>query len=143
MKKEDENFIYGVGGLIPQIKWRDVLQVIVGAAILAIPVGFTEETWTLGEVLPLMNVFGLFILSILFIFTFTYYHYHHHLEKQHHAELMKRVVVTYLLAFVVVSAILILIQRAPWATDWVVALKRTVIVAFPCSLSAAIADTIR
>lgn len=141
MKKSDENFIYG-GGLIPQIKWRDVLQVIVGAGILAIPVGFTEETWILGESLPMMNVFGLFILSILFIFTFTYYHYHHNLRKEHNAALVKRVIITYLFAFIIVSAILILIQRAPWMTDWAVALKRTIVVTFPCSLSAAIADTI-
>ena len=37
---------------------KDILQVMIGAAILAIPVGFTEETWRFGEILPLSNVIG-------------------------------------------------------------------------------------
>jgi len=45
---------------------RDVMQIIVGASILAIPVAFTEETWNLGASLPFMNIIGLLLLSVLF-----------------------------------------------------------------------------
>ncbi|MCK4429723.1 MAG: hypothetical protein KAW19_00325, partial [Candidatus Aminicenantes bacterium] len=34
-----------ISPLMVEFHPKDVLQVIIGAAILAVPVGFTEETW--------------------------------------------------------------------------------------------------
>ena len=56
-----------VDPIIPEFKLKDIMQVIIGASILAVPVGFTEETWNLGASLPMINVLGLFALSIFFI----------------------------------------------------------------------------
>lgn len=123
---------------------KDVLQVIIGASILAIPVGFTKEVWELGEILPITNIFGFIILSLLFISLFTYYHYHRTYGlKKHHKHFTRRVVFTYLLAFFVVAIILTLIQEAPWQTDGVLAFKRIVLVTFPASMSGTFADTIK
>ena len=143
MKKGDRSLQSLVDPIIPRFKLKDILQVLIGASILAVPVGFTEETWGLGASLPIMNVLGLLALSLIFISTFTYYHYHKHVPDKGWGEFGKRVFFTYLLSFVVVALILGLIQRAPWGTDWLVAFKRIVIVAFPSSMSAAIADTMR
>jgi len=122
---------------------KDVLQVILGASILAIPVGYTEETWHLGEILPLPNVIGFLLLSILFISAFTYYHYYQTTISKHWSEFVKRVILTYLSAFIIVAILLTLIQRSPWTTDLLLAFKRTVIVTFPASMSGAIADVIK
>jgi uncharacterized membrane protein len=116
---------------------------MVGASILAIPVGFTEETWRLGETLPLANVIGFMILSVVFVAIFVYYNYYRSNLRQHHGEFIKRVVSTYVFSFLVVALILTLIQRTPWNTDIILAFKRTIIVAFPASMSAAVADMIR
>jgi len=122
---------------------KDVLQVIIGASILAIPVGFTEETWKLGESLPLLNVMGFLILSLLFISIFVYYNYYiNHLEK-HWDEFIKRALATYMFSFIVVAVVLTLIQRTPWSTDWILAFKRIVLVTFPASMSASVADMIK
>jgi len=123
---------------------RDVLQVVVGAAILAVPVGFTEETWKLGATLPWFNIILLFLLSILFISAFVYYNYYRmeHI-KEHFDEFIKRVVSTYVVAFIVVSIILTIINIAPWTTDLALAFKRVMIVTFPASMSAAVADVIK
>jgi len=134
--------------LIKRMKFhpKDVLQVIVGAAILAVPVGFTEETWQLGESLPLGNILWLMALSLIFIGSFVYYHYHKNGLKNgryHAREFTKRVISTYVLSFIVVALLLMIIQRAPWMTDTLVAFKRTVIVAFPSSMSAAVADMLK
>lgn len=128
---------------IHHFKLKDFLQVLVGASILSVPVGFTEETWRLGESLPFANIIGLCILSLIFISLFTYYKYHHGKPRtpEHTSEFIKRVAFTYISAFIIVSLILVLIERAPWSIDPILALKRTVIVSFPASLSAAIADT--
>jgi len=132
-----------VDPIIPRFKLKDLLQVIIGAAILAVPIGFTEETWVLGETLPLVNVFGLLILTLAFISMFTYYQYHRQQGKDHLDEFVKRVVGTYLLSFLVVAVIMSLIQKAPWSVDWLLAFKRIVIITFPSSLSAVIADTFK
>jgi len=125
---------------------KDMLQVIIGASILAVPVGFTEETWRLGSTLPTINIMGFLLLSIFFISTFTFYHYFRHnttLTNHHWKEFWKRVLSTYVLSFFVVTALLILIDKAPWLTEPLVAFNRTIIVTFPSSMSAAVADTLK
>jgi len=128
---------------------RDVVQIMIGASILAIPVGFTEETWNLGGSLPISNIMGILLLSVLFIATFVYYNYYYgedmHGEnvKKHWDEFAKRVFFTYLFAFLIVAIILTLIQRAPWEVDFMLALKRVILVAFPASMSAAVADVLK
>jgi len=129
--------------IIPEFKLKDVLQIIIGASILAVPIGFTQETWDLGITMPLLNVLGLLALSVVFISLFTYYQYHHKREGQHTHLLVKTIVGTYALSFVAVALILGLIQKTPWNIDALLAFKRIVIVAFPASMSAAIADTLK
>ena len=128
----------------PEFEFQDLLQVLIGASILAIPVGFTEETWELGLSLPFLNVFLLFILSILFISVFVYYHYYsqHGLQK-HLWEFIKRTFSTYVASFAVVAVLLTIIQRTPWTVDFILALKRTIIVTFPSSMSAVVADILK
>ncbi|MFH1290163.1 MAG: DUF2391 family protein [Nanoarchaeota archaeon] len=144
-KKVDGDKIFHeiVDPLIPKFKLHDILQIIIGASILAVPIGFTEETWRLGETLPLINVLGLLLLSLFFISMFTYYQYHRHANKEHLSEFTKRVIATYFLSFVVVAIIMTLIQKAPWSGDLLLAFKRVAIVTFPSSMSAIIADTIK
>ena len=122
---------------------RDVMQVMVGASILAVPVAFTEETWKLGESLPFANIIGLLFLSLVFISAFIYYNYYRGSMKEHRGEFAKRVTTTYMVSFLVVTLLLILIDRAPWMTDSILALSRTIIVSFPASMSAAVADIIK
>ncbi len=122
---------------------RDLVQVIVGASILAVPVAFTEETWKLGETLPLLNIILLLLLSIVFISSFVYYNYYRNKMKEHRNQFFKRIFSTYVMSFLVVTLILILIGKAPWNTNWILALKRSIIVSFPSSMSAAIADTVK
>lgn len=145
-KRNGEYFITKEGKEIyriisPSVKLRDILQIIVGATILAVPVGFTEETWNLGGMLPLTNILVIMGISILFAGSFIYHHYKHKVHG-HFLEFTKRVFATYIFSFLVVALMLTLIQRAPWQTDILLAFKRTVIVSLPASMSAAVADTI-
>jgi uncharacterized membrane protein len=122
---------------------RDLMQIIVGSTILAIPVAFTEETWNLGESLPMANVLGILGLSVIFIGAFVYYNFYRSNFKEHKKEFIKRIISIYFVSLIVVGLLLTLIQRAPWNTDLVLALKRVIIVSFPASMSAAVADMIK
>lgn len=122
---------------------RDIIQIMIGAAILAVPVGFTEETWNLGQTMPMTNIIYFLLLSILFISIFVYYNYYRDSIKEHIDEFVKRVLSTYLVSFIVVALLLTIIQRTPWTTDFILAFKRIVIVTFPSSMSAAVADIVK
>ena len=132
-----------ISPLMVEFKLKDVLQVVVGAAILSIPVSFTEEVWNLGEKLPLNNILGILAISLLFIAAFVYFNFYKGNVKGHQFEFIKRVLFTYLISLGIVSIIMTLIQQAPWGTNWILALKRIVIVAFPASMSGTLVDTIR
>lgn len=130
--------------LFHEFHLKDVLQVLLGASILSIPVGFTEEFWRLGEILPIINILGFVFLSFLFISLFTYYHYHkEHGLRKHHKHFVKRVVLTYLLSFAVVTLLMALIQKAPIDSDFLLAFKRIALVTFPASISGTIADVVK
>ena len=129
--------------LMVKLRIKDIMQIIVGASILAVPVAFTEETWKLGEKLPLFNSLGFLVLSLLFISAFVYYNYYRKKLKDHYGEFIKRIIATYLVSFLIVAIILTLIQKTPWTADWVLAFKRIIIVTFPSSMSAAIADVVK
>jgi len=143
MASEGKFIQYLVHPLIFEFKLKDILQVIVGATILAVPVGFTEETWNLGGSLPFANVIGILFISLLFISAFTYYHYYRGHMQNHWTKFTKRVILTYIFSFIVVGLIMFLIQRAPIHTDILLSFKRIVIVTLPASMSATVADTMK
>ena len=126
-----------------RFRFKNIVQVIVGATILAIPVGLTEETWKLGEVLPLRNIIILLAISIAFISIFAYRNYKRRVVTIYWNDFFKRVITTYVISLIIVATLLTLIEKAPWNTDWILAFKRVVIVAFPASMSAAIADSFK
>ena len=134
---------YAIQPLMIEFRPRDLMQVIVGASILAVPVAFTEETWNLGEKLPVANVVLLSVISLLFISAFVYYNFYRYLLKGNVAEFVKRVLAIYLISLIIVGLILTIIQKCPWETDPVLAIKRVLIVAFPACMSAAVSDTLK
>jgi uncharacterized membrane protein len=122
---------------------RDFVQIIVGASILAIPIAFTSETWDLGKMLGMNKVIGIGLLSLFFIAIFVYYNFYRGKFKKHYFHFFKRVISTYILSILVVALILTLIEKAPWSSDYLLAIKRVILVAFPASMSAAVADMIK
>jgi uncharacterized membrane protein len=134
---------YALSPLMVEFRPRDLMQIIVGASILAVPVAFTEETWNLGTHLPLANVLALSAISLLFIALFVYFNFYRFTFKGHVFHYCKRVIAIYMVSLFVVALLLTLIQKCPWGVDNLIALKRILIVAFPASMSAAISDTLK
>ena len=134
---------YVITPLMVEFRPRDLMQVIVGASILAVPVAFTEETWKLGQELPLTNVIILSLISFLFIGAFVYFNFYRFMLKNNISEYCKRVIAIYFFSLLVVGIILTIIVRCPWESDALLAIKRILIVSFPASMSAAVSDTIK
>jgi len=134
---------YALKPLQVEFKPRDLLQVIVGATLLAIPIAFTEEAWQLAIELPNLNVALIGILSLVFISLFIYFNFYRYHLKGNKFEFLKRVLATYLVSAIIVALFLTIIQRCPWEQDFALALKRVVIVTLPASMSATLSDTIK
>lgn len=134
---------FAVTPLMVEFRPRDLMQVIVGASVLAVPVAFTEEAWILAQTLPLANILILSCISVLFIGAFVYLNFYRYMLSEHLADYFKRSISIYLFSLLVVSVILTIIQKCPWGTDNLLAIKRILIVGFPASMSAAISDTIK
>lgn len=132
-----------ISPLMVEFHFKDVLQVLVGSTILAIPVGFTEEVWLLGDNLPIINILAFLLISIFFVGLFIYHNFYHDRLDKYRNQFYKRVGLTYSLSFVVVAVFLSLIGKAPWTTDFILAFNRVVLVTLPASMSAAVADTIK
>lgn len=134
---------YAVKPLMVELRLRDIMQIIVGAVILAIPVGFTEEVWNLSGRLPNKNIFLISLISIFFIAIFVYYNFYREQLSGFFFEYIKRVIAIYVISLLVVAVFLTLIDKCPWGIDNILAIKRTIIVAFPASMSAVISDAIK
>lgn len=129
--------------LMVELRARDLIQILVGSSLLAIPVAFTQEAWDLGRTLPTGNVIALSGVSLLLISLFVGFHFYKGYLGQYIFEYIKRIAAIYLLSLAVVAALLTLIQQCPWSTDWALALRRVVIVGLPASLSATLSDAFK
>lgn len=134
---------YALSPLMVEFRPRDLMQIIVGASILAVPVAFTEETWNLGGQLPMRNVLALSGMSVCFIALFVYFNFYRYNFKEHLVPYCKRVASIYIFSLLVVGLLLTIIQKCPWGIDNILAVKRILIVAFPASMSAAVSDTLK
>ncbi len=129
--------------LMLEFQFKDVCQILVGAAVLSIPTAYTEEIWVLGEKLPLPNMIGVIIASLTFVGMFGYFIFYKDHFRGYQWELTKRVVFVYLITFVVSAMILCLLQKLPMMSDPLTALNRTVLVAFPGCFSGTVVDSLK
>jgi len=129
--------------LMVELKPRDIMQIIIGSTILALPVAYTEEAWDLGAELPMLNVGLLSFISVVFVALFVYFNFYRFNIKGNVFNYIKRVIATYMISMLVVAILLTVIQRCPWETDYLLALKRVIIVALPASMSATISDVLK
>ena len=121
--------------------FEDASQIFVGAFALAVPISFSEEAWRLGETLPLPNLLMLFSLSIVFLTLYTYESVFQRNISERKFVFVLRVVVAYLITALVVSLVLFGINKLPFLTDPLIALKRIIIISMPASMGAIVVDS--
>jgi len=121
---------------------RDVAEIVIGSLVLAFPVAVTEEVWNLSADLSLGRTVFISLVSLVCISVFVQTTYRHEFSFSSQKELIARVFAVYLLTLVVAAAVLFAIGKLPLLTDPMVAIKRTIIVAFPASLAATVVDSL-
>lgn len=125
-----------------QFKLEDVLQLVAGACVMAIPMAFTEEVWNLGVTLPLGRILLIALLSVFTLAVFVRSLFYPDGIGEHRRHFLARVAVGYSVTFVVAMVLLILIDKGP-EHDGLVAVKRAVLIAFPASFAATAVDYVK
>lgn len=122
--------------------FEDVLQVIVGASALSVPVAFSEEAWDLSRTLPLANIVFLVLLSLSFINLYSFQSIFQGKVRHRIPVFILRTLLDYGITLCVVFVILVAIDRMPLFQEPAVGLKRMVILSFPASMGAVVVDSL-
>jgi len=122
--------------------FEDVLQVIVGASALSVPVAFSEEAWNLSRTLPFTNIFLLALLSLLFINLYSFQSIFQGNVRHRIPLFILRTLLDYGITLCVVFVVLLAIDRMPLMEEPTVGLKRMVILSFPASMGAVVVDSL-
>jgi uncharacterized membrane protein len=108
---------------------------------LAFPVAATEEVWNLGAELSLGRVLMFAVVSILLLATVIYVIHGHEGHPLSHKTFILRVVGTYAATFAISALLLLGFDRLDLFQEPLVALKRTILIAFPASFAATFVDS--
>jgi|TARA_R110001632_G_scaffold92043_9_gene196946 uncharacterized membrane protein len=119
---------------------EDMIQVVIGSSALTVPVAFSEESWKLSETLPLLNVFVLIFLSLLFISLYSIQGIFQGQIKHRLSHYIFRIIMDYGVSLMVVFIVLFALNRMPIIEDPIIAIKRIIILAFPASMGGVIVD---
>ena len=125
----------------PRFHWRDLAEVGIGACILAFPIAATEEIWILGAELPLGRVLMFGVVSVLLLATVIYVIHGHEGRPLSHKAFILRVVGTYAATFAISALLLLGLDRLDLFQEPLIALKRTILIAFPASFAATLVDS--
>tara|TARA_B100001248_G_C27395862_1_gene465492 strand:- start:154 stop:645 length:492 start_codon:yes stop_codon:yes gene_type:complete len=132
-----------INPLMVELNPKDILQIFVGAFLIATPLCFTEEVWRLSESLKSENVYALGLVSILTVVLFIYFNFYRYRVKGNLIEFFKRTVATYFITISSIILILVLIDKFPFQENPDVAINRVIIIGFPALFGAVISDYIK
>ena len=119
---------------------RDVVEIALGACIMAFPTATTEEVWNLGAELSLSRAM-LFLITSVFFLAVLIYGMHGH-KSGDRSVFLQRVLATYGVTFLIGAALLFGVDRLELLTDPLTGLKRAILVAFPASFAATAVDSL-
>ena len=124
----------------PRIRWNDLAEVALGACIIGFPVAASEAVWSLSLELSIGRVLTWAVVTVLILSAVVYSIHRDDRSTLSHTFYLSRVAMTYSLTMLISAMLLLGVDRLDLFHDPIIALKRTIIVAFPASLAATLVD---
>lgn len=135
-----------VGTIIQPLKvelhLEDLGQLVAGACVIALPVTFTEEVWTLGASLSWGRTLAILAVSLVTLSLFVWALFYGKKAGEYKGSFVGRVALAYLLSFSISLLLLALVDKAP-LDDIALSVKRAIIVAFPACFAATAVDYVK
>jgi uncharacterized membrane protein len=119
---------------------RDVAEIAIGACVMAFPVAASQEIWDLGEQLTLLRVMLFALASILVLGLLVFLLHRGPETPSDRGVFLRRVLSTYGLTLVIAALLLFGVDHLDLFEQPLVAVKRTVLVAFPACFAATVVD---
>ena len=132
-----------INPLMVELNPRDVLQIFVGAFLVAAPLCFTEEVWTLSRELKTENVMALGLISLVTVALYIFFNFYRFKIKGNVINYVKRVLATYVITATSIILILALIDKFPIQETPNIAINRVIIICFPALFGAVISDYLK
>lgn len=120
---------------------EDLGQISIGAFALSVPIAFSQEAWDLAASLPIGNLLLVVGLSLGFIALYAYQSVFQARIRSRILVFLLRIILAYTLTLVVVSIVLLALDKWPLLSEPYLALKRTLLIAMPASMGAIIVDS--
>ena len=124
------------------LRSMDVAEIVLGSLMLASPMAVAEEVWYLSEELGLGRIALIGLVSFLVIGAFVYTSFRHKGVVPNGRDFYIRVNTIYFVTLLTCAVMLAGIDRLGLWVDPALAIKRTVIIAFPASFAATVVDSI-
>jgi uncharacterized membrane protein len=121
--------------------FEDIIQVVVGACALSVPVAFSEEAWNLGRTLPVANIIILVVLSLLFVNLYSLHNIFQGRITHRIFAFFARTVIDYSITLLVVVVVLSALDHLPIFSEPWVAVRSVVVLSFPASMGAVVVDS--
>jgi uncharacterized membrane protein len=131
-----------VSDLDSSLRARDVAELAIGACVIAFPVAVTEEVWNLGAELSLGRSLLIALATLVVVGALVWMLFYHGQEPEDRRHFLRRVFAAYGLSLLIAALLLTGIDRLELLTDPILALKRTILVAFPASFAATAVDSL-
>ena len=119
---------------------RDIAEAVIGACIIAFPVAATEEVWNVGAELSLGRVLLFALVSNGVLAAVIYAIYQQKNVPFNGRVFARRVAGTYSISLLAAAFLLFGFDRLDLLEQPLIALKRTILVAFPASFAATTID---
>ena len=113
---------------------------VTGATALSVPIAFTEEAWKLSETLPAVNMVAIVVLSLSFLALYSYHGIFQGRIENRKVTYALRTLINYFVTGIVVSIILIVLDKFPIISHPNIAIKRMIIISLPASIGAVVVD---
>ncbi len=123
------------------LRSKDVAEIMIGSLMLAAPVAVTEEVWNLSGELSLARIALISVTSFLVIGAFVHTTFKNKGVISNGRDFYIRVNTIYFVTLLTCAVMLVGIDRLDLFVDPVLALKRTVLIAFPASFAATVVDS--
>lgn len=129
-------------GVPVQFVRRDIAEIAVGACVMAFPAATAQEIWDLGEELTVLRVLLFGLASLFFLGVLVFLLHHGPEVPADRGVFLRRLLSTYGLTLVIAALLLFGIDQLDLFGHPLVAIRRTVLVAFPACFAATVVDNL-
>lgn len=127
--------------MIKTFNLEDIVQICLGSTLLATPIVFTEEAWSMSQNLPMPKLLMILATSLFLNACTIYYGVYEGKIINKAPRFFSRIIFNYLLTSLTVFYLLFLLNLLPPLAQYEIWIPKIILISFPASLGGAVLDS--